>query len=258
MNRDGIEVCHEPAHAPVEGVVDPCLPAGSGQADIGQSPLLLEPGKAAVVERALIRKQALLPARQKDEVKLQSLRRMKGHDRNALALVAAVDVHDQRHMLEKRPKIGKFAHRTDELLQIVEPSGRIGRALRFPHVDIAALLKNQLRQLFMRDLIRLSPPPIEVVEEAPQNLTGTRFQFLGFDERARRARQGEAGSPAISMQGRKRRFAEAAFGLVIDTLEGEVVVGLGDAAKIGQRVAYFRPLVESRAADDLVRAAPRR
>ena len=55
------------------------------------------------------------------------------------------------------------------------------------------------------------------------------------------------------MQDRERRFAEAALGLVVDALEGEVVVGLGDAAKIGQRVADFRPLVEPRAADDLVR-----
>ena len=150
-------------------------------------------------------------------------------------------------------EIGKFAHRTDELFQIVEPSGRIGRALRLPHVDIAALLENELRQLFMRDLIGLTSPPVEVVEEAPQDLAGTRFQLLGFDERARRARQGEAGSPAVVMQDRERRFAKAALGLVIDALEGEVVVGLGDAAKIGQRVADFRPLVESRAADDLVR-----
>ena len=189
MNRDGIEVCHKPTHAAVEGVVNPCLPAGPGQADIGQPPLLLEPGEATVIERALIWKQALLPSRQKDEVKLQSLRRMKRHDRNARALVAAVDVHDQRDVFEKRRKIGKFAHRTDEFLQIVEPASRIRRALRLPHVDIAALLKNKLRQLFMRDLIRLSPPPIEVVEDAPQNLTRTRFQFLGFDERPRRAGQ---------------------------------------------------------------------
>ena len=55
------------------------------------------------------------------------------------------------------------------------------------------------------------------------------------------------------MQDRKRRFAKAPFGLVIDTLEGEVVVGLGDAAKIGQGVAYFGALIESGAADDLVR-----
>src|ERR1700722_11495582 len=138
---------------------------------------------------------------------------------------------------------------------MVEPPGRIGGALRLPHVDIAALLKNELRQLFVGDLIRLSPPPIEVVEHAPQNLTGTRFQFLGFNKRTRRARQGKTGSAAIFVQNPEGRFAKASFGLVIDTLEGEVVVGLGDAPKVGQRMAYFGPLIESWAADDLVRQA---
>ena len=57
------------------------------------------------------------------------------------------------------------------------------------------------------------------------------------------------------MQDRKRRIAETALGLIINPLKSEVVVGLGDAAKIGQRVAYLRPLVESRAADDPVRQA---
>ena len=93
-------------------------------------------------------------------------------------------------MLEKRPKIGKFAHRSDELFQIVEPSGRIGSALRFPHIDIAALLENELRELFMRNPIGLISPSIKVVQEAPQDLPGTRFQLLGFDERTRGTRQG--------------------------------------------------------------------
>src|SRR5664279_4454437 len=178
---------------------------------------------------------------------------MKGHDRNALAVLAAVDVHDQRHVLEKRPKIRKFAHRTDELFQIVEPSHGIGSALRFPHVDIAALLKNELRQLFVRDLIGLLPPPIEITEEVSQDLTGTWFEFLGFDQPTRGARQGKISSPTIVMQNRERRFAEAAFGLIVNSLEGKVVVGLGDATKVSQRFAYFRPLVETWAADDFVR-----
>ena len=76
-------------------------------------------------------------------------------------------------------------------------------------------------------------------------MTGTRFQFLRFDKRARARTSGKTSSPAVVMQGRERCFAEAAFGLVIDALEGKVVVGLGDASKVGQRVAYFRPLVES-------------
>ena len=156
-------------------------------------------------------------------------------------------------MFEKRPKVGKFAHRTDEFLQILEPSSRFGRALRLQHLDIAALLKNKPRQLFMRDLIRPSPPPIELVEDTPQNLTGTRFQFLGFDQLTRRANQGETGLAAIVVEDRKGCFAKASLWAVLDPLEGEVVVGLGDAAKIGQGVAYFRPLVESWSADNLVR-----
>ena len=55
------------------------------------------------------------------------------------------------------------------------------------------------------------------------------------------------------MQGCERRFAEAAFGLVIDALEREIVVGLRNASQIGQRVADFGPLVESRTAYDFVR-----
>ena len=86
------------------------------------------------------------------------------------------------------PKIGKFAHRPDEFFQIVEAARRVRRALRLPHVDIAAFLQNELRQLFMRDLLGLPPPPIEVVEEASQDLTRARFHFLGFDKRPRGAR----------------------------------------------------------------------
>ncbi len=156
-------------------------------------------------------------------------------------------------MLQKRAQIRKLAHGTNELFQVVEPSSRIRSALRLPHVDVAALLKNELRQLFMGDLLGLSPPAVEVIEQAAQDLTGTRFQFFGFDQRPRRTSQGEAGSPTVFMQDRKRRVAEAALRLVINPLKSEVVVGLGDRAKVGQRVAYFRPLVESWAADDPIR-----
>ena len=57
-----------------------------------------------------MREQPLLPARQKDDLELQPLGRMQGHDRNTLALLRAFDVHDQRHVLEKGAEVGKFAH----------------------------------------------------------------------------------------------------------------------------------------------------
>ncbi len=55
----------------------------------------------------------------------------------------------------------------------------------------------------------------------------------------------------------QRRIAQAALGRVDDALEGEVVVGLRDAAQVGQRVADLQPLVEARAADHAVGQAER-
>ena len=46
----------EPADTPVGGVINLRLSPSSGQSDIGEPPLLLEPGEAAIVERALMRK----------------------------------------------------------------------------------------------------------------------------------------------------------------------------------------------------------
>ena len=57
------------------------------------------------------------------------------------------------------------------------------------------------------------------------------------------------------MQQRQRRVAEAALGLVVDAFEGEIVVRLGYAAQVGERVADFGALVEARAADHFVRQA---
>ena len=46
--------------------------------------------------------------------------------------------------------------------------------------------------------------------------------------------------------------AEAALGLVDDPFEGEVVGRLGDQAEVGEGVADLGPLIEAKAADDLV------
>ena len=59
------------------------------------------------------------------------------------------------------------------------------------------------------------------------------------------------------MQGGERRLAEPALGLIVDPLEGQVVIRLRDAAQIGERVANFGPFVEARAADHSIRKAER-
>src|SRR5262249_10040830 len=53
----------QPVHAPVGGEIDVDAPARARDPHMRQAPLLLEPGAALVVEGALVREQALLPAR---------------------------------------------------------------------------------------------------------------------------------------------------------------------------------------------------
>ena len=77
------------------------VPLGAGQADIGEAALFLEPGAAALVERALVREQAFLPAGQEHRLELQPLGRMQRHDGDRVELLVLLGVHDQRDMLEE-------------------------------------------------------------------------------------------------------------------------------------------------------------
>src|SRR6266699_1550184 len=88
--------------------------------DMGEAALLLEAGAALVGERALMRKQAFLPARQEHGVELESLGGMQGHDRDRFGVGRAVGIHDQRDVLEEALQVLELVHRTYELLQVLE------------------------------------------------------------------------------------------------------------------------------------------
>ena len=173
------------------------------------------------------------------------------------AAFAALDVHHQRDMFEKRRERREIAHRAHEFLQVLQPSRGVGGALGLPHVDQAALLEDRLGEFFVRRDVDLRRPALEAAQQVAQDLARPRLELLAFDEHARRAHQRNAGAPAIGVQHVQRRFAQAAPGQIVDALEGEIVVRLGDAAQIGQRVADFGPLVESRSADHLIGDAER-
>ena len=61
---------------------------GAGDADIGEAALLLEAGAALLVERALVGKQAFLPAGQEDGAELQALGGVERHDVDAVVGLA--------------------------------------------------------------------------------------------------------------------------------------------------------------------------
>ena len=103
----------------------------------------------------------------------------------------AFDVHHQRDMLEEGAEVGELAHRTDELLKVVETAGGVGRPLGLPHVDIAALLENELRQLLVRDLFSALPPAIETRPEGRAGSGADALSALPFPISMRAARVSE-------------------------------------------------------------------
>src|SRR5664279_4624496 len=83
----------QPVNAPVGGEIDLGALARAREADMSEAALLLQPGAAALVERALMREQAFLPAGQEHGVEFQPLGRMQRHDVDRLLALGAVAVH---------------------------------------------------------------------------------------------------------------------------------------------------------------------
>ena len=98
-------------------------------------------------------------------VEFQPLGRMQRHQRHGFFLGAAVAVHHQRDMLEETLQVLELLHRTDELLQVVEPPGGISRAVLLPHLGIAALVEHDFGQFRMRGDLALGAPAVEMQDE---------------------------------------------------------------------------------------------
>src|SRR5258708_37759722 len=91
----------EIVHAPVGGVADMGALPSAGEPDIGEPPLFLESLLAVLVERARMREQTLLPARQEHRVEFHALGAVQGHHAPLIAIDRLGVLHHQRHMLEE-------------------------------------------------------------------------------------------------------------------------------------------------------------
>ena len=81
---------------------------------------------------------------------------------------------------------------------------------------------------------------------------GAGWYLVGFGQGVRGGEEGLLQHPRHLVDGLKGSVAEAALGLVEDALEGEIVVGLGDNAQIGEGIPDFLALVEARATDHAI------
>ena len=231
--------------------------AGAGQADMGEAALLFQSGAALFVERALARKQALLPAGQEYVVEFESLGRMQRHQRHRILFGAAVAVHHQRDMFEEALQVLELLHRAHQLLEVFEAAGGVSRAIFLPHLGVAALVEHDLGQLGMQGDFALGAPAIEVTDDVAQGAARFRFEFIGLDYGAGRLKQRDAALAAVVVQHLQGGIAKAALRHIDDTFEREIVGRRVDDPQIGQRVADFGALVKPGTSDHAIGQAER-
>ena len=120
----------------------------------------------ALVHRPLVREHPLLPAGQEHGVELQALGAVQGHQGDHVAGRVLDVVHDQADVLEEAGQRLELGERLDQLLEVLEPAGRVGGAVLLPHPDVAGLLEHRLGHLARRHPRRERAPALEVVEQA--------------------------------------------------------------------------------------------
>jgi hypothetical protein len=108
-----------------------------------------------------VREEALLPARQEHDVELQPLGRVQRHQRDALAAILRIGVHDQRHVLQEALQRVELVHEADQLLQVLQPRVRLRALVVLPHLRVARLVEDQLGELGMLHGIDLAAPALE-------------------------------------------------------------------------------------------------
>src|SRR5579872_4681062 len=136
--------------APIGGEIDFHLLPRARQSNIGEATFLLQTGASVLIERTLVREKPFFPAREEYDVELEPLRSVKRHNRYAFAAFVAFDVEDESDMFEEGCERREFLHRTRQLFQILEPTCGVGGSFRLPHIDITALLENDLGKFFLR------------------------------------------------------------------------------------------------------------
>ena len=155
-------------------------------------------------------------------------------------------------MLEEGRQRLELLHRLDQLLQVLQPTRRVRRALRLPHRRVADSSSTALGELARRALSQLPAPAVEGGDQLEQRVARAGRQLVGLAHRPRGLEQADLGAASGRAQAAQRAVADAAPRQIDDPLERQIVVRLADHAEIGDGVADLGPLVEARAADDPV------
>jgi hypothetical protein len=176
-------------HAAVLRKRDDGAALGAGDADIGEAAFLLEPGAALLVERALVREEAFLPAGQEHGAELQPLGGMQRHDGDLILFRRLLGLHDERDVFEEAREVLELAHRAHQFLEVLEPALRLRALVGLQHLGVARFIEHDFGEFGVRNALHRLPPAAEAVEQPAQRgarlgrkLVGSRHVFGGAIE----------------------------------------------------------------------------
>ena len=236
--------------------------AGPGDADVTEAPLLF---LLALLERALMRKDAFLEADDEDGVVLEALGVVERHQRHQwLGVGEVVLVGVERDLLEEllerrellvaleRPVGVELAGDADQLFEVLDPPLGLDRALGAQRFEIAGLLEQVLEQLGDGGLLGLRPQVVERVAEARD-----RAQRRGAHARhalgvPRGVPDRVAGRVGVGEQPALAGVADPAARGVDHPREADLVGRVDQQVEVGDGVLDLGALVELGPADHLV------
>ena len=155
-------------------------------------------------------------------------------------------------MLEEIAQREIFLHRAGEFRKVLGAPRAFGRAVGGEHRVVAALLHHQPQQIGGRERLGLLAPVQELAHQPADGDRSALGQFVAIRQLQRGRRQRQAGAARVRVHRFQRLGAEPALGDVVDALERQVILRLGDEAQIGQCIADLGALVEAETADDAI------
>ena len=156
---------------------------GAREADIGEAAFFLEARAAAFVERALVRKQAFLPAGQEDGLEFEALGRMQRHDRDGVEVRRCVSASITSAMCSRKPRmLSNASIERMSSLRFSSRPGRFGRLVVLPHVRVAGLFEDGLGKLGVRRGFEQALPALEHGDDVEQRLAGLGLHLVGLDD----------------------------------------------------------------------------
>ena len=232
--------------------------------DVEEAPLFFDVRLGG--EARGVRQQVLLDPRDGHRGELEPLGAVQGHERHGIdLLLKRIDVRQERDLLQEGAQaavlrlVGEGLRRRYELLDVLAPGLEGGRIALAQVSEVVRRLEHRLHHLDtgapFRHAAQVGEEPR--VRRHLARGSGRQLDLLAARKRLAQAPAARAGR---LLQARDRGVADAAPRHVEGALQGHRVRRVLHRLQVGHDVAHLAPLVEARAAHDLVRdvVAPER